>query len=152
MAEEPRKPVGVIVVDFNLPFRRLVFFLLKCALAAIPALMLLGLLWYAVSSFMAGAGTVTVAPAVTQPPGRTADATFPTRDYGLEPNLGVMTRQIRIDSKRDATFRACSKLPASGAAEICARHAGDCIRAVSNAAVTESETDALLGCLDSAGQ
>lgn len=152
MADEPRKPVGVVVVDCKMPFGQLVFFMVKCALAAIPALILLGFLWYAVSSFMFGAGTVNVAPAVTPAPVRPADSAPLDRDYGLEPNLGVMTRQIRIDSKRDATFRACSKLPASGAAEICARHAGDCIRAVSNAAVTESETDALLGCLDSAGQ
>jgi hypothetical protein len=152
MAEEPRKPVGVIVVDFKMPFWRLVLLIMKCALAAIPALMILAALWYAISVFTIGRLADHTGSSSARPPAVSSETPPLAHGNEPEPDLGVMSRQIRIDSRRDTAFRECSRLSINGTAAICARQAADCMRAIRNAAASESETDALLGCLDTVGQ
>jgi hypothetical protein len=44
----------VVVVDLRIPFVRLVLFLVKAALAAIPAAIIIGLVWMLVTALFAG--------------------------------------------------------------------------------------------------
>ncbi len=45
---------NVIVIDVKMPFTSMVVFIVKWAIAAIPALVILGVLWWVTVGFIAG--------------------------------------------------------------------------------------------------
>jgi hypothetical protein len=53
----PRAPVTskqVIVVDIDIPFGRLVSILVKVAIAAVPAAIIVAIFWFILAAFIAG--------------------------------------------------------------------------------------------------
>jgi hypothetical protein len=171
MPADPQSPTPVVVVSFNMPFGQLVLFMVKVALAAIPALIILTIIAIGIGVVVIGAGRGITDYRQTSRAGayvRSLEAEAPANARNLAerraqtsaaapvpPDAETIARNEKaerarrtIAAARTAAFARCSTLPPGDAAVQCATRAGDCVRAHASVAPLSSDAGALIACFN----
>ena len=152
MASDVPEPARVVVVNFDMSFGRLVVFMVKVGLAAIPAMLILAAIGFFTVAFLSGVFNGYARRASVDPPAHRAaivSAADPSMSDSTGPSAGeIRQRALRngVQAERTLALNRCAAL-AQDEAAACAKRVGDCIRAHDEALLTSTGAKELTDCM-----